>query len=291
MIQLLNSNEINKGKWDACINNSDNPLFYFLFEVIDIASDFKWEALIEDDYKNVFPLPYKIKFGIKYYYTPFWIQRLGWINTQPESFNLNLLSKVSYIDLFVQNINNTDLESRENYVLDLTLPFQFSSNTIRNLKKATAQSFTIIENNLNANSFVTFFKNNKGAELSNINNEAYLRLEKIIEYLKKENLISEYTCQHNNQILVRGIFVNYQNTCTYFKGCGTSEASNTGAGHFFIDFAIKKAHHRKCAKFDFYGGSNSGMARFYSGFGAQAQAYKHLLKNNLPKVLRWLKKN
>jgi hypothetical protein len=36
-----------------------------------------WEALIDDDYDSVFPVPARERFGIKYIATPIFLQQLG----------------------------------------------------------------------------------------------------------------------------------------------------------------------------------------------------------------------
>ena len=290
MIQLLNRKDINPEKWNACISSSKHPLFYFLFEVMDIASNQKWEALVEDDYKNVFPLPYNYKIGLKYYYTPFWIQKTGWINPEPLHYNIDNYIKADYIDLFTQNLSAPNLNDRINWILNLDTDLNYSSNTKRNIKKSTLPDIKIYSLSPNAKNFTRYFRINKGQEISNINDEAYIRLEKIINYLDSQNMSDEFQVIKDGEILSKGIFIRFNNTYTYFKGCSSLNAKNTGAGHSLIDHAIRYAQNIHFKTFDFYGGHDIGMAQFYSGFGAKPLPYAHFVKNNLPKPLRWLKK-
>jgi lipid II:glycine glycyltransferase (peptidoglycan interpeptide bridge formation enzyme) len=290
LIQLVKNTDINPAKWNDCILNSNDPLFYFLYEIINIASDCKWEALIEDDYANVFPLPYRVKFGVKYYYTPTWIQRLGWINSSPTNFSINNLNHSIFIDILVQNviINNTNF--RTNYTLELNKEIKESDNTRRNLKKAIQNGFTISKVNCIADDFVSFFKTHKAEELSTVSSKDYQRLENIIAHLNKINLIFELqVIAPNCSTAARGIFVHFGKRLTYFKGCVSKDFKNTGAGHFLINHAIILGRQTGINRFDFYGGNNPGMAQFYAGFGGQKETYAHLFKNNLPKAIRWIK--
>jgi len=291
LIRLLNKKEIDPLKWNACITNSANPLFYFLFEVMDIASDEKWEALIDEDYQTVFPLHYNYKFGIKYYYTPFWIQKTGWINPEPKHYNPKNFIKAGYIDLFTQNLSSSELKNRNNWILHLNSTLNYSSNTLRNIKKSKLADVQILQVNPNAKDFTEYFKKNKCKDLSNLNKPAYNRLERIIDFLITQNRIVEFQAIKKGEILSRGLFICFNDTYTYFKGCSSLNAKNSGAGHALIDFAINYAQNNHFNYVDFYGGQEAGMAQFYSGFGAKPSFYRNYLKNNLPKPLRWLKNN
>ena len=42
--------------------------------------------------------------------------------------------------------------------------------------------------------------------------------------------------------------------------------------------------------FDFEGSNLPGVARLYKGFGSKENVYLQIRKNNLPKLVRWLKR-
>ena len=76
MIVYFKHSEIDKDKWDSCINNSINGNVYALSWYLDSTCR-EWEALIEDDYKSVFPLTNRKKYGINYLFQPYYNQQLG----------------------------------------------------------------------------------------------------------------------------------------------------------------------------------------------------------------------
>ena len=48
MVSYLRHNEIDKGKWDACIRLSENSLVYAYSWYLDIIHP-GWEAMVKDD--------------------------------------------------------------------------------------------------------------------------------------------------------------------------------------------------------------------------------------------------
>ena len=75
-IRYLTHSEIDSGKWDACISKAFNGMVYAYSWYLDTVCEY-WEALVEDDYKSVFPLTWKKKMGIYYLFQPFFAQQLG----------------------------------------------------------------------------------------------------------------------------------------------------------------------------------------------------------------------
>src|SRR5580698_8347179 len=80
MIIYLRHNEISKVKWDKCLDNSPNSLIYAYSWYLDIVSP-EWDALVEDDYSGIMPLPKASKYGFSYIYPPLFTQQLGLFST------------------------------------------------------------------------------------------------------------------------------------------------------------------------------------------------------------------
>src|SRR3990172_7490113 len=76
MITYLKHSEIDKPKWDKCIQNSSNGLIYAYSWYLDFVSP-NWQALVRGDYEYVMPLTCKKKYGINYLHQPFFAQQLG----------------------------------------------------------------------------------------------------------------------------------------------------------------------------------------------------------------------
>src|SRR6266542_2732865 len=75
-IKYLLQDQIDKTKWDRCIDESPNGLIYAYSFYLDQMST-HWDALVLDEYKAVMPLPWRKKAGIYYLYQPFNIAQLG----------------------------------------------------------------------------------------------------------------------------------------------------------------------------------------------------------------------
>jgi hypothetical protein len=83
-IRLIPYDQIDFKKWDTCINRSSNGLLYAYSWFLDSTCD-KWDALVEEDYKAVFPLPL-IRKKARYRLTPSrYSLQLGLFATYPIS--------------------------------------------------------------------------------------------------------------------------------------------------------------------------------------------------------------
>ena len=75
-IFYLEQENIDKQKWDDCIDKAGNGLIYAYSFYLDCMSK-HWGALILGDYEAVMPLTWNKKYGICYLYQPFFAAHLG----------------------------------------------------------------------------------------------------------------------------------------------------------------------------------------------------------------------
>ncbi len=75
-ISYLPQANIDKSKWDRCIDSSENGLIYAYSFYLDAMSE-NWDALIVNDYEMVMPLTWKKKYTIYYLYQPLFTASLG----------------------------------------------------------------------------------------------------------------------------------------------------------------------------------------------------------------------
>ena len=76
MIVWLRHNEIDREQWDNCIKDSPGTKPYGFSWYLDIMCP-GWEALVDDEYDSVFPIPCFRKYGFRYIATPIFLQQLG----------------------------------------------------------------------------------------------------------------------------------------------------------------------------------------------------------------------
>src|SRR5215217_2182495 len=141
-IRYLQNQEINRDLWDRCIDQADNSLIYAYSFYLDTMAT-GWDALVLNNYEAVFPLTYRVKWGIAYLYQPFAVAQLGLFGKNIDAdllhlFLQNIPEKFKYwaINLNAKNLparNSLSFTIRSNYYLELnhsyqTLYSQYSDN-------------------------------------------------------------------------------------------------------------------------------------------------------------------
>ena len=199
MIRFLSHQKIDRDKWDKCINNSSNALVYVLSWYLDIVSP-GWAALVEDNYKSVFPVAYNRKYGISYIRQPHFTQQLGVF--APDSISAGLLrvyldtlsSQFKFIEMNLNTANNftsKDFKIAERLTHHLSLQpdyeslrKHYSENSIRNIAKAHKSGVTL-DLDADANRVIKLFRDNKGKDIASLKAEDYRVLQSIVKEGRK----------------------------------------------------------------------------------------------------------
>jgi hypothetical protein len=301
-IQYLTYSQIDKFKWDACIDKASNGLIYgYSFYLDHMAKH--WDALVLNDYESVMPLTWNKKYGIRYLYQPFLTAQLGvfgkrvtdeqvryFINSVPASFR--------YIDI---SLNNKNIEGsptkpciqRNNYVLNLDKPYEtlysnYRENIQRNIRKAY-QLGCILQKDFDVEKVIELavqqMKSRGNEESENIE-----RFRKLYQYLHKRQMAITYgVFSIQNELLASCVFFFSHNRVYYILAGNHPTSKMIGASHALIDGYIKD-NAGKNMLLDFEGSDISSLAHFYSSFGAALEIYPALKINRLPFYLKWLKK-
>ena len=90
----VENKNIDKVKWDRCIETAGNGLIYANSFYLDAMAK-HWDAIVLNDYEAVMPLTWNKKYGIYYLYQPFLCASLG-------VFGNNLTGEILYS--FLNNI-------------------------------------------------------------------------------------------------------------------------------------------------------------------------------------------
>jgi hypothetical protein len=301
MIKYLRHDEINFKRWDKCIDRAINSYVYAYSWYLNITAG-EWDALVEDDYTRVFPLPFRQKYGVKYIYQPIFCQQLGlfsttlqaysklteFINAIPKHFRVMEINLNKYYN--IQQDKNYTLVQNVNLELDLASDYQklrskYSENLKRNLKKAASNQLNIVQT-LKPEQLITLFKENKGSELKVYSDEDYFRLNRLMYmliYKKKANLVGVISAENN--LLAAALFLYDQYRHIFLFSGLSAEGKESGAMPFLIDQYIQKYSNSKMI-FDFEGSNNLPLARFYAGFGALEYNYYGLRIYHLPFPLK-----
>jgi len=301
-IQYRNYNEIDKTKWDKCIDEADNGLIYgYSFYLDHMAKH--WAALVVNDYDAVMPLTWNKKYNINYLYQPPFTACLGifgknlgetiikeFIEAMPTRF------KLIEISLNHGNILSSPpgfLMSRTNYILSLNKPYDelyngYRENHKRNLQKSL-QAGCSVKKGI-AIEDVIHLNKQQMKDIAPIATKDYDRFKKLYRLLSSQNKAISYgVLSKQNELLASCVFFFSHNRAYYIMVGNHPHGRDVGASHALID-AFIKSHAGENMILDFEGSDIESLALFYSGFGATREDYPAMRLNRLPWYLKWLKK-
>ncbi|UCG26911.1 MAG: GNAT family N-acetyltransferase [Bacteroidales bacterium] len=304
MIKHITYPEIDKQKWDRCIERSRHGKIYAYSWFLDRMSS-RWEGLVEDDYKSVFPLTWNRKFGICYLYQPFFTQQLGLFSSgeitpdKVQGFLTAIPSRFRYIDISLNSSNFFQSDRYELFInrtceLDLkrgydTINRNFSENTRRNIKKAGSHSLTVAGEG-KPGELIDLFRNNMGRTLPRIRACHYGKLLSVMQEGIDRGIARIYTVYGEKGGLCAGAcFIFSNRRFVFLFSAANRESRDTGAMFLLVDRFIRD-HAGEDNILDFMGSNNENLARFYKGFGSAETTYPGIKINNLPRPVKWLKK-
>ncbi|MFN6092511.1 MAG: hypothetical protein ACK44N_08860 [Bacteroidota bacterium] len=301
MIAYLKREEINIQKWDECILRSTSPQIFGCSFYLDVCCP-DWSALILNDYEAVFPISVKQKYFIKHLTQPYFVRHFGVYNAEPISdfkpwiHELNKLA--SYFNFNVFNSTNdfsSEYKSREKIyqLLNLNLTYEalrknYSESHIRKLKKISPLETTIVDIT-DYSIYINEFKNTITEKKLNYSDAHLKTLHQLMNELPKHCKVISKGLLLNGELVAGAYFVQYYNRLLYLKGFRKFNTENDG-GMFLLFDSIIKENSNLDLTFDFGGSNNSNVRQFFKGFGAEDSVYLHLEKNELPRMIRWLKK-
>ncbi|MEI2757859.1 MAG: hypothetical protein V9G42_00350 [Bacteroidia bacterium] len=301
-IKYLEHNEIDKAKWDLCINQAINRLPYAFSWYLDVVSP-NWHALVSDDYKFVFPLTWRNKMGFNYLYQPLFTQQLGIFSSLPVSFAVSndflnaIPSKFKLIEINLNSFNpaagNKFVASKRlNFEMDLSLSYEeirkfYSDNQKRNINKAKKNELKI--NQPDISEVISLFKNDRGLKVERMKNESFELLRRLYSALKQKGISYIRGVSDGSQTICGGIFIQTEYRIIFLFSGNTVIGKSSGAMSFLIDSVIQENSNKKII-LDFEGSNDLGLARYYSSFGSIEHVYLHLKKNTLPFPVRLFKR-
>ena len=298
-IHYIEHKDINKEKWDYCIETACNGRIYAMSWYLDTADEC-WDALIVGDYEIVFPLTYRKIFGFRFLCQPIFCQQLGifaqtdlsheiimaFLKSIPKKFlfgklHLNSGNKI-------QSIKQFPIEHRVNIELDIRPSIKevrekYIRNNKRNINKAKKSS-VYIRKGVDFERIIQTYKLNLGDSRFNVHSSLYKTVNKVFTILKENGNLAIYDA-YIDDIFVAGIVLSsFQNkTISLFLGCN-KEGYQISAGHFLFDYAIENASQTK-EIFDFEGSNTESVAFVFHGFGGKTVPYPIVTISNVPKFI------
>jgi hypothetical protein len=301
-IKYLQQGDIDRTKWNECIDNAPNGLIYAYSFYLDHMGK-HWDALVVNDYEAVMPLTWNRKYSFYYLYQPAFTASLGvfgknisqemvkrFLDAIPSKFRLIEIS-LNYSNLFPSEISG--YYPRHNYILDLNKPYEeilkgYRDNHKRNISKANQLGCKVskeipVDEIININQ----------EQLKHIDGtkpEDYTHFKKLYELLKNRGQAKTYSIvDSQNKILASAVFFFSHNRAYYIMVGNHPDGKTIGASHALIDAFIKD-HAGQDLILDFEGSDIRNLAFFYSGFGAKEEIYPAIKINRLPWYVRLFKK-
>ena len=300
-IYYLRQPEIDKKKWDACIDKSGNGLIYAYSFYLDAMSR-NWDALILNDYEIVMPLTWNKKYSIYYLYQPFFCAQLGIFgnnisNDIVKLFLLNIPSKFKYWDFYLNHENlfqvkDFPMYERSNYILNLLDSYEnisknFAESHLRNIRRALKQG-NVVKKDIPIGEVITLAKE-QAKNFSPITRKDYDNFSLLFQHLQEKNMALTYgVYAANDQLTASCAFIFSHQRAYYILVGNHPNGKTSGASHLMIDYFIKENSGKKLT-LDFEGSSITSLAFFYKSFGATLEKYPGIKLNRLPALAKLFK--
>lgn len=292
MIRQLKYHEIDFGKYEKCLLESEQYKYSAEKSYLDITSKKNWELLVYNDYEAVMPVPYIKKMGLKIVVNPKLCQQLG-VFSESDSVEINDLFlkyfekkyRIWYYAFNDKNGFSKHLKQRKNFLI---LPDQYE-NVQKKYSPKRKRKLRLdpevleesqISNDVNFEEAKAFIENNmvgadKKSDLADFIRifEAFYRegsLQFCAFYYQKKmiNLIAMHISSQSVTLL--GTF----NDKNFVKMSGAS---------VLIDHAIK--NHIETRIFDFEGSEIPSVEEFFRGFRPELRPYS-VIQNSKKKLVK-----
>lgn len=301
-IQYLQREQIDIVKWDQCIESAPNGLIYGYSFYLDHLAE-HWDALVLGDYEAVMPLPWKKKWGIKYGYTPMFLQRLGIFGSNiassiEQDFYKQATNHFSFIDLMTNAPvygHSWKTHPRNNFTIPLNRSYvairqSYSEECTKNIRKAVKRN-CVFTKDITIDQIIDMYRAAYGHYSPQISDEIYQRLSGLSQAaVEREQLIVCGVADAKDQAILFGalIFI-CRNRLYYIAGAPTEAGRNARATYYFIDQLLQQFAGNPLI-FDFEGSDIPKVAAFFNRFGPQQETYYHSMYNGLPWWIRWAKR-
>ncbi|MCX6327431.1 MAG: hypothetical protein NT144_12410 [Bacteroidia bacterium] len=293
MIVYHKNNEIDREQWDNCIKNSPGVKPYAYSWYLDIMSP-GWEALVDDDYDSVFPVPCFSRFGIQYVATPVFLQQLGafspdkpaskaiieFFDYMPEFYKL--------IDLCVAQefqIDGYKVTEKANFELDLSKSYEklwdnFSPHCRRNMVTSAKKKPELVSD-VTPDEIIDLFILNKGKDLKGIKVRDYQRLKNLMNFCLKNKKGRIIGVRAAKRKLIYGVFiVETHGNMTLLLVVNTPQSRERRIGYFVVNELIRN-HSSTRTILDFAGSSIPSIASYMESFGCEKVPFYRIYRNRL----------
>jgi hypothetical protein len=304
-IKFLHNNEIDKQRWDECIDASPHGLIYARSFYLDIICP-GWHALSGANYDWVLPVTHKKKWGIAYLYQPPFTQQSGVFAKKdaivPYQQIIEWLQQhykfweVSWNYATDRSILNSSLQinSATNFILNLKNPYEsilsnYSNVLIKNLKRSKGfqHSYKTTED---FNECIDLYRKHYSHRIPHVTPGDYKNFSNICLYaLKHKMLVCRQALDNKGECFAAAVLLTDGKRLYNIINVITEAGRKRQANHFLLDAIIREFSGQELL-LDFEGSDVPGVKVFYEHFGANNQPFYRIKFNDLPWTVRLFKK-
>ncbi len=291
-INIISSFEIDKAKWDNCINKAENSLIYSYSFYLDQMAD-NWHGVILNDYDAVMPITWRKKFGIRYCYDVPFIQQLGIFDSTKKS-DLNifieaLYSFTKYGDYKFNYHNNVlsqtlKVNPQTNYIIELndkeSVKNNLSKSFLQSLHKA--QSHPVSYTNATASEAIDLYKQLYSTNVKNVTAKDLENLQQLCHLFTTENkcFVRKVVNAQDEILSITLLIIDGKRLYNIMNA--TTAAGRKIESNYILYSEIFNEFSGKNLLFDLEGSELPGVKAFYKKMRATEQPYFRLHINNLP---------
>lgn len=297
---------IDKLKWDNCINTACNKLIYAESVYLDHLSA-NWDAIVLNDYEAVLPLTWKKKLGIRYLYQPAFFQQGGIFSKKklsPEiitDFIELAASKFKFAEITFNYLHNPPhkisfYQSKQcnNYFFQLgksysTIFKQFSPYIKKRLKRL--EKFKLIyRKSDNYKEAIKIYKELYNDKLPDFKKSDYDHFGLLCDYYSKNSriIVRKVYDQDENTLLACVLLLKDENRIYNIASSVFPEGKRKLANYFLYNAVINEFSNEKLI-LDFEGSDIPGIAYFYKKWASENQQYTFIKWNLLPGPIKLFK--
>jgi len=306
-IRYIPYRQIDKQKWDQCIISSPNGLIYARSFYLDAMASEKWDGLVMGDYEAVMPLTWNRKFGLYYLYQPYFMPALGVFgenitDAMVSAFLDAIPQKFRYWDIDLNETNHpgsgsksklTAVTSRTNHFLPLNKPYEDLRKDYKRLAKRMSQKAADNHLEVIRQASPKEVIGHYQAEyqlVHTIGKNQYKRLAACANTAMKSGNASTYLVKGPDKEISAFYLVFSDERFVYSVLGGSTSAGKESGAFYLLTDTILQDHAGKERIFRFEGSDIPGIAFFNTQFGSSLVYYNHLVMNNLPGPIKWLKR-
>jgi len=299
---ILPGAEIDMARWDACIAANSNGLVYATSDYLHAMAD-HWHGIVIDDYSAIMPIPWRMKFGIRYAYIPPFTQQLGLAGAYDEADMQAVLRTlpdfVRYADIhfnFANTLPANDhyIRRRTNLVLDLRQTADEISNAYKdNLQQSLQQAARAnlqYREETDTETPIILFRSLYGHKLQHVRSADYKHLTTLSEkWQQQQRCFVRNVYTPSGILLASALFLKDDKRIYNLINAVLPEGRKQMANHCLLHNVLMEFSGQPLL-FDFEGSELPGVKEFFMSFSPEEEVYGYYQYNGLPWWMRWMKK-